>query len=294
MHGLPSSQLMAPPATHLPPAQVSPAVQTLLSLHGAVLLADWHPKETSQVSVVHGLPSSHLLGPLGVQTPPLQVSPTVQLLLSLQTATLSTCTQPLIAPHESSVHGLPSSQATLVPGTHCPAAQASPTVQTLLSEHGTVLATLLQPLRASQPSVVHKLLSSHDFATPGWHLPPPQTSPTVQTLLSVHTAELAVLWQPLAASQLSSVHKLPSSQLMALPGAQLPPLQVSPAVQTEPSSQALLLLLLLQPLMASQESVVQLLLSLQSLAGPGTQAVSLHVSVVVQTLPSLHGATLAT
>jgi hypothetical protein len=42
--------------------------------------------------------------------------------------------------------------------------------------------------------------------------------------------------QPVAGSQLSAVHWVPSSQVTGAPGWQEPPPQVSPAVQALPSS----------------------------------------------------------
>ena len=243
--------------------------------------------------MVHGLPSSHLLGPLGVHTPALQVSPTVQLLLSSQTAVLLLCLHPLTLWQLSSVHGLPSSQLTDAPDTQLPLAQASPSVHTSSSEHGIVFATLLQPAEASHASVVHRLLSSQFFAAPGAHLPPLQTSLTVHTLLSVQVSVLFTAWQPFSLSQLSFVHGLLSSQFTTLPGTHAPSLQVSPTVQTEPSSHAAVLLLCVQPFWLSQASVVHGLSSLQSSAAPGMHAVSLHESAVLHALLSVQVAVLA-
>ncbi len=91
MHGLPSSQLLGLPGTQAPAAQASPSVQTEPSEQGTVLFTDWQPFLTSHVSVVHGLPSSQLLGALGVQTPPLHASPLVHALLSEQATPLLLC-----------------------------------------------------------------------------------------------------------------------------------------------------------------------------------------------------------
>ena len=57
-------------------------------------------------------------------------------------------------------------------------------------------------------------------------------------------------------SQLSNVHRSPSSQSITVP-LQLPLLQTSPVVQASPSSQGLLLNVNVHPLSGSQESVVQ-------------------------------------
>jgi hypothetical protein len=114
-------------------------VQAEPSLHDAVLLADWQPVISLHVSVVQGFLSSQSLGPPGVHTPALQVSPMVQLLLSLQGAALPVCVQPFSLSQLLSVQGLPSSQAMAAPDLHAPAVQVSPKVQTLASSHGNVL-----------------------------------------------------------------------------------------------------------------------------------------------------------
>ena len=69
-------------------------------------------------------------------------------------------------------------------------------------------------------------------------VPPEQMSLVVHALLSLHAAALLALTQPLIGSQLSSVHRFLSSQLTPVPpGMHLPPLQLSPVVQTLLSSQ---------------------------------------------------------
>jgi hypothetical protein len=93
---------------------------------------------------------------------------------------------------------------------------------------------------------------------------------------------------PVAPSQLSVVQGLLSSQDLALPAWQAPYKQTSPVVQALPSSQLALLLVLVQlPVVVSQPSVVQGLLSLQTLALPGWQLPPKQLSLVVQALPSL-------
>ncbi len=136
---LPSSQATAAPGTQLPPLHLSPLVQPLLSVQTAVLLLWAHPLILLQESSVHGLPSSQLTAAPAPQLPFLQVSPTVQTSPSLHGAVLLACAQPLAAPHESSVHGLLSSQPTAAPGTHLPAAHLSPLVHALLSVQTAVL-----------------------------------------------------------------------------------------------------------------------------------------------------------
>jgi hypothetical protein len=67
------------------------------------------------------------------------------------------------------------------------------------------------------------------------HTPFAQTSPVVHRLLSLHGAVLFAFWQPLVASQLSSVHTFPSSQLGAAPPTHAPAEQVSFVVHSLPS-----------------------------------------------------------
>ena len=106
-----------------------------------------------------------------------------------------------MASHASSVHGLPSLQDTAPPALQLPAAQASPTVQTLLSLHGTVFCLLAQPLLGEQLSSVHRLPSSQFLAAPGTQLDLAQASLVVHTLLSLHVAALAAWVHPFVASR---------------------------------------------------------------------------------------------
>jgi hypothetical protein len=122
--------------------------------------------------------------------------------------------------------------------------------------------------------------------------PPLQTSPVVHRLPSLQGLELATCWQPDAELQLSSVHTFPSSQLAGPPGTQLPPAQVSPIVQASPSVQGWELLVLAQPVLGLQVSVVQALPSLQSSAVPGWHTVATHVSMPLHRLLSLQSPSL--
>ena len=72
--------------------------------------------------------------------------------------------------------------------------------------------------------------SSQLKGLPEWQTPPPQLSLSLHTLLSEQLAVLALWVQPEALAHASSVQGLPSSQLTALPGTQLPSAQPSPAV----------------------------------------------------------------
>ena len=85
--------------------------------------------------------------------------------------------------------------------------------------------------------------------------------------------------------QLSLVHTLLSSQFFVAP-AQAPLEQVSESVQALPSLQLTVLFALTQPEDVSQLSVVHALPSTQFLAPPAAQEPLLHVSLMVQALPS--------
>ena len=63
VHALLSLQESVPVPAHVPPLQVSPVVQTLPSLHDAVLFTKPHwPVAGEQTSVVHTLLSLHVFG----------------------------------------------------------------------------------------------------------------------------------------------------------------------------------------------------------------------------------------
>jgi hypothetical protein len=67
---------------------------------------------------------------------------------------------------------------------------------------------------------VHGLLSLQFGAGPPLQVPPPQASPEVQALPSLHGAVFGALMQPEFTSQESSVHALLSSQFSAVPPVQ--------------------------------------------------------------------------
>jgi hypothetical protein len=96
---------------------------------------------------------------------------------------------------------------------------------------------------------------------------------------------LLVCTQPVAGSQLSSVHWLPSLQSLAAP-TQLPFEQVSPVVHALPSLQLPATGVFVQPVAETQLSEVQALLSLQFLGEP-VQLAPEQVSFTVHSLPSL-------
>jgi uncharacterized membrane protein len=94
-------------------------------------------------------------------------------------------------------------------------------VQASPSLHAAVLAVITQPVAGLQLSVVQTFPSSQlSVPVPGWHDPPEQTSPVVQASPSLHAAVLAVITQPVAGLQLSSVQTLVSSQGSVVPAKQ--------------------------------------------------------------------------
>ncbi len=243
--------------------------------------------------MVQALRSSQTTGMLPVQTPPLHASGAKQALPSSQTAVLFTCKQPLAVSQLSSVQALLSSQLSTEPLVHLPPRQTSGAVQALPSEQGAaLLLTCWQPLAGSQKSAVQPFLSSQLTCTaPPMHRPAMQWSSALQALLSLQRLALLLTYVqlPLAGSQMSSVQLLPSLHCACLPGVHLPATQTSPRVQALPSEHAPLLLAMnTQPLMGSQVSAVQGLPSTHCRPTP-TQLPAVHVSPVVQTLPSSQG-----
>jgi len=86
-------------------------------------------------------------------------------------------------------------------------------------------------------------------------------------------------------SQESVVHGLPSSQLGAAPGWQLPPPQTSPSVHALLSEQGIEFTPYLHPVLASHVSVVQALPSSQFFGLPPVHALFQQLSFVVHALP---------
>jgi hypothetical protein len=164
------------------------------------------------------LPSLHTVGVPGWQAPPLHASPEVQALPSSHTLVLAAWTQPVVGLQLSSVQTLPSSQAVGPPDWQAPPTQTSPVVQASPSLHAALLFAKPQtPVCGSQLSSVHTLLSLQTVGVPGWHAPPPQTSPDVHALPSSHTLVLLAWTHPVAGLQLSSVQALLSSQTVGPP-----------------------------------------------------------------------------
>ena len=142
-----------------------------------------------------------------------------------------------------------------------------------------------QPVFGSQESVVHALLSSQASAGPAVHNGPAHLSAVVQALPSSQLTTVSACKQPVVVLQLSAVQLLPSSQLVARPDLQLPLMQLSLAVHASPSEQPPVSGSVTQPSALVQRSVVQALLSLQTIAVPA-QAPVAHVSPFVHASPS--------
>ena len=265
VQGLLSSQFVTICPTHVPPLHMSPLVHALPSLQVTVLKRKTQPNLPLQLASVQGLLSSQVMA-VPVQLPLPHTSFTVQTLKSSHGALLLVKTQPLMTSQLSVVQGLLSLHWTGVPPQvvlpqWSALVQASPSLQLM------VLGKLTHPPSAAQLSSVHTLPSLQSVAVPGKQTPVLQTSPTVHALLSLHAAVESVWLQPLARSQLSMVQVFPSSQVLGPPVPQTPPLQVSFSVQPSPSSQGVLSNgVCTQPAEATQLSVVQTLLSSQSLA----------------------------
>jgi hypothetical protein len=236
---LPSLQSGPGPPTQAPPAQASPVVQALPSSQGALLFAWVQPVAGSHPSSVQSLASPQSMG-VPAQTSFRQWSLPVQAFPSLHAAVLFTCVQPDAGSQPSSVQPSASLQSSGAPGTHAPPAHVSFVVQASSSLHGRPLFVWVQPIAESQVSVVQTLPSLQLAGAPPTQLPPEQVSLVVQALPSLHGSLFGVCTQPLAGSQESVVHGLPSLQRIDVP-AQLPLVHLSPLVQALLSSHGVLL-----------------------------------------------------
>ncbi len=93
--------------------------------------------------------------------------------------------QPVAESQPSAVHTLPSSQLVGIPFSQDPSLHVVFVVQALPSSQAPPdNGVFWHPSVGWQPSVVQSLPSSHVGPAPGLHVPPPQTSPTVQALPS--------------------------------------------------------------------------------------------------------------
>src|SRR3972149_491207 len=214
VHILPSSQEIGMPDVHTPSLQTSIKVQAFPSSQGLLLFVNVHPLTESHVSSVHTLPSLQKLGAPDVHTPSLQMSPKVQASPSSQGLLLFVNVHPLTESHVSSVHTFPSLQELGAPDVHTPSLQMSTKVQAFPSSQGAILFVFVHPLTESQASSVHILPSSQGIGAPDVHTPLLQVSNEVQTFPSSQRLLLFVYLHPVRRSHVSSVHTLPSSQLL--------------------------------------------------------------------------------
>ena len=280
LHAAPLMNVLA----HLAPTQVS-AVQPFLSLQSAAV-AQLPPQPTTAVkthlplavsheSMVHASLSSHATGLAPMQAPAVQVSTVVQELPSLHGRPLVpgvTAQLPVEAVQVSLVQGLLSLQTTAVPK-QTPDLQVSALVHRLLSLQAVPFKVVCTQALLVQASVVHALLSLH--------------CPTLLHWLQVVAVKTQV---PVFELQASMVQALLSLQTTALP-AHLPVAQTSVRVQGSPSLHKVPFVTLANKQLAvavSHESLVQALLSLQTLAMPGTHLAALHTSPAVHAFVSSH------
>ena len=77
-------------------SHTSPTVHALPSLHASVVAANTHPLFAAQVSIVQGLPSSHVTFAPLMHEPSSQVSLAVHALPSLHPELAGANTQPLV------------------------------------------------------------------------------------------------------------------------------------------------------------------------------------------------------
>ena len=117
------------------------------------------------------------------------------------------------------------------------------------------------------------------------HRPVAHESPLVQASPSLHSPVYGVAVQPDTASHRSTVHGLPSLQMLAAPPMQALSLHTSLSVQASPSLQVTALARCTQPVASEQVSSVQALVSVQPSAKP-MQLPCKHASLVLQTWPS--------
>jgi hypothetical protein len=177
VHALPSLQLGAVPGEQTPFWHVSFPLHTDESRHEVpfATLVYWQPVVVLHESVVHTFESLQIGGVPSVQLPSRQISGPLQKFPSEHEVPLATFAawQPLVALHESVVHGLPSLQASGVPGVQAPAWHVSSPLHTVPSLQDVPLGALAvwQPLAVLHVSSVHGLPSLQTRAVPAVHVP---------------------------------------------------------------------------------------------------------------------------
>src|SRR3989454_1068824 len=175
VHAFPSSQLRGDPTVQTPDRHVSAPLHTLPSLHEVPLTTAGcrQPVTGSQVSVVHGFPSSQLRDDPAVQIPDRQVSAPLHTLPSLHEVPFASavCRHPLTGSQVSVVHGLLSLQLWSYPPGHPPAWHFSPPLPASPSLHEVPFGSAVcwHPATGSQLSVVQGLLSLQLSPPPAVH-----------------------------------------------------------------------------------------------------------------------------
>jgi hypothetical protein len=115
-------------------------------------------------------------------------------------------------------------------------------LHTFVSRQGVPFSTAVavQPVAATQLSLVHTFPSLQTSGLPAVQLPFWQVSAPLQRLESAHDVPFVtgVVVQPVAGLQPSVVHTLPSLQTIAVPAVQTPAWQVSAPLHRLPSGQA--------------------------------------------------------
>ena len=167
-----------PAPAHMPERHVSGSVPALPSLHVApspLFGFEQMPVPVSHVPATwHWSTGEHVTGLLPLHLPASHLSVCVHLSPSVQVAPSlpAVKTQPVAPSHESTVHGLLSSQVMSAP-LHRPLAQLSESVHLLPSSHlaPSLPGDVVQPVCALQPSIVHGLRSSQILVVPAQTLP---------------------------------------------------------------------------------------------------------------------------
>jgi hypothetical protein len=218
-----------------PDEQVS-AVHGFASLQSAFTLHEVQPEmgvcaqplTVLQLSAVHALPSLQLRAVPAVQVPPWQVSAPLQMFVSAHDVPFRTAVavQPKTGLHPSVVHTFPSLQLSGVPAVQAPLWQLSAPLHTLPSRQGVPFRTavFVQPVAGLQASVVHTFESLQLGGVPAAHPPFWQVSAPLHALPSLQAVpfETFACWQPKVALHVSVVQGFASSQLRAVPAAQVP------------------------------------------------------------------------
>jgi hypothetical protein len=241
VQGFSSSVGSGVPAAQVPVAlHVSCPLQTVASSQAVPVPTGvcFTPATGSQLSAVHGLPSSVAGGVPGLHIPTWQVSRPLHTVASSQAVPFVTAVwiTPATGSHESAVHELPSSMAGGVPAMHMPLAlHVSWPSQTVASSQAVPAFTgvCVTPVVGAHESAVHGLPSVVVGGVPAMQLPPAlHVSCPLHTVASSQAVPVVtgVCFTPAIGSHESAVQGLPSSVATGLPGVQLPTLHTSPDV----------------------------------------------------------------